>query len=183
MFRKKLSLFASFIILVSLFAYTGRTSASASEQARTSEEPAGAIGTMLFEELWPAPMTLPTDYWEITDGSWFTPGTPLIMRQDDDTPQQINIAFETSADIADGVIYGSMQLLTLPEDPQFPFPHGFLFRYRDINNFYGVGFLDEDTLALGRRVNGGVPEVLATVDGFDALALHQFKIVASSNAL
>ncbi len=182
MFRKKLSLFASFIILVSLFAYTGRTSASASEQARTSEELAGVIEAMLFEEYWLDPMTLPTDFWEITDGDWSTFQTG-IMRQDDDTPQQINIAFETSADIADGVIYGSMQLLTLPEDPQFPFPHGFLFRYRDINNFYGVGFLDEDTLALGRRVNGGVPEVLDSVDGFDALALHQFKIVASSNAL
>ena len=180
MFRKKLSLFASFIILVSLFAYTGRTSASASEQARTSEELAGVIEAMLFEEYWLDPMTLPTDFWEITDGDWSTFQTG-IMRQDDDTPQQINIAVETSADIADGVIYGNMQLLNLPSSTLFP--HGFLFRYSSVNNFYGAGFIDEDTLALGRRVNGGVPEVLATVDGFDALALHQFKIVASSNAL
>lgn len=148
MFKKKLLLFVNFVFLVGLFAYTGQASVNASKQEMAlPPQPTGEItDPMLFEERWSSG-NLPNERWGITNGTWITT-TNGFIRQDDNTPEQINIAHEKVADIADGVIYGEMQLLTLPAGALFP--HGFLFRYSDVNNFYGAGFIDEDTLALGR---------------------------------
>lgn len=85
----------------------------------------------LFEEIWISTADLSTDEdWEVTAGIWENPNDSLAgrMRQDDNTPNQINIAHELPTDVADGTIQTCMQLLEPPTDDS-PIPHGIVFRY------------------------------------------------------
>lgn len=109
------------------------------------------------------------------DGDWVSPNNGII-RQNSITAHQANIAFEYTHNIADGVILGCLQLGAAPP-VETPFPHGLVFRMKDWNNFYGVGFLDNNTLVLGKLVDG-IPYILATSSStFTATDLHRFKIV------
>lgn len=84
----------------------------------------------LFKEIWIGTAELPNEDWEITAGDWENPN-PIAagrMRQNDNTPNQINIAYELPTDVADGTIHTCMQLLDPPTSDS-PIPHGIVFRY------------------------------------------------------
>lgn len=165
------------ILLISLMLFQPGKQTSATSDATTVSLTANFSTGTLFSEIWDPGVVLPNERWDITNGSWGTVG-PGTIRQYDATPDQLNIAYEKPIDIADGTIYGSIELLTMPPGESI-FPHGFVFRFDDQSqlNGYGIGFLDEDTLALGRMVNG-IPQELHREDGnYNAHAMNYFKIV------
>lgn len=131
----------------------------------------------LFEETWNGTPTLPNEVWDTLAGNWVNPnfGGSGTIRQDDNTPNQINIAYELSADVADGTIRTCMQLLDPPTSDS-PIPHGVVFRYQDENNFFGVGFLNNDEIVFGRMENGVPYLMYGPVPGYTATDLHYFEI-------
>jgi phosphatidylserine/phosphatidylglycerophosphate/cardiolipin synthase-like enzyme len=146
----------------------------------TAENPAGALCPPLegelYNELWPNSGSLPDEdgRWAVSNGTWTV--TPGQVAQQNTAPGQLNVAYEITTDIADGIIYGCMQIPDLPPG-NAEFPHGFVFRTDGATNGYGVGFINHNTLALGRMVNG-TPVALQVVTGnYDAEALNRFKIV------
>jgi RHS repeat-associated protein len=91
------------------------------------------------------------------------------------TADQINLAYETEVDLADGIIQTCLQLTETP--PPGIIPHGIVFRFQDLDNFYGVGFSDHNNLILGRMRNGTPEPLIAPISGFTSTDPHHFKIV------
>lgn len=99
------------------------------------------------------------------------------LLQNDPTPNQLSLLLETNRWMGDGTIETCFQFVSAPNGV---IPGGVVFRYKDKDNFYGFGFLDEDTVALGAMVNG-FPVELARADGYSATQANHVKISLSGN--
>ena len=189
-FPWRLLVLVIFFVIVSISIPTPTTKALFASSNSSQEEllylcPPVVAGR-LFEEFWAVGDPLPNSTWSTYKRSWpsgqWVPSTndwyvyeTGSVRQSSNTANQINLAFESTVDVADGVIESCLQLLQVPPANSV-IPHGIVFRFQDLNNFYGVGFQDHDTLVLGRMRNG-VPEALAAINGYISTNIHRFKIV------
>jgi len=140
----------------------------------------------LFYEPWSAPTSLPNDVWaaykqlyqsgpwQPSSGDWYSEDEGIIY-QSSSTLNQINLVYETDVNLADGVIQTCMRLTATP--PTADIPHGIVFRFQDLDNFYGVGFIDHNNLILGRMRNGEPEPLINPISGFTSTDPHHFKVV------
>ena len=158
-----------------------------------------AFGGRIFREEWLAGAVSGSDWvstratvlnnfptvlgnWESSIGHWTELGGRRV--QQTDTSAKVNILYGTTHDVADGIIETCLQLLTAPPVISY-FPHGVAFRVQEENGVlegYGVGFIDDTTLALG-VLNNNNATVLASASGFVSTDVTQIQIELIGNSI
>lgn len=110
-----------------------------------------------------------------------------ILNQTNTNTQHLNLLFESVAEVGDGIIETCIRLPQLPPTASV-FPHGVAFRIQHNSqnqtvSGFAVGFVNDNTLALGQVVENEATRLGLAPVGWSATQWTKLKIELSGNTM